>query len=74
MNSSTKATKMLIALCGRKLLKNCPELHILMVKRLIEVKDQLKVVLEEQSWDDLATSGNLLIEIYQPGKYYSKYS
>ena len=27
-----------------------------MINRMIEVKDQLKVVIEEQGWDDLAAS------------------
>ena len=59
VNSSTKAKERLVALCGKKLLKDCPtrwRSTFLMVKRLIDVKDKLKVVLEEQSWDDLAAS------------------
>lgn len=59
VNSSTKATERLVALCGKKLLKDCPtrwSSTFLMVNRLIDVKDQLKLVLDEQGWDDLATS------------------
>ena len=57
VNTSTTATERLVALCG-KLLKDCPtrwSSTFLMVKWLIDVKDKLKVVLEEQQgWDDLA--------------------
>lgn len=59
VNSSTRATERLIALCGKKLVKDCPtrwSSTFLMIQRLIEVKDQLKAVLEEQGWDDLAAS------------------
>ena len=58
-NSSTKATERLIAICGKKLVKDCPtrwNSKFLMLERLIDVKDQLKVVLDEQGWDDLAAS------------------
>ena len=59
VNASTKATERLVALCGKKLLKDCPtrwSSTFLMVKRLLDVKDKLKIVLEEQGWDDLAAS------------------
>ena len=58
VNASTKATERLVALCGKKLLKDCPTRWslTLMVKRLLDVKDKLKIVLEEQGWDDLAAS------------------
>ena len=59
VNASTKATERLVALCGKKLLKDCPtrwSSTFLMVKRLLDVKDKLKIVLEEQGWDDLAES------------------
>ena len=55
-NSSTKATELLIALSG--ITKDCPirwSSTVLMVNRMIEVKDHLKNVLNEQS-DDLAAS------------------
>ena len=58
-NSSTKATERLIALSGKKLTKDCPirwSSTFLMVNRMIEVKDHLKNVLNEQRWDDLAAS------------------
>jgi len=58
-NSSTKATERLIAICGKKLVKDCPtrwNSKFLTLERLIDAKDQLKVVLDEQGWDDLAAS------------------
>ena len=58
-NASTKATERLVALCGKKLIKDCTtrwSSTFLMLKRLIEVKDKLKAVLEEQGWDDLAAN------------------
>ena len=61
INLSTTATEMLVALSGKKLTKDCPTRYsstFLILKRLIEMKDQLKEVLQEQGWDgdDLATS------------------
>ena len=59
VNSSTKATERLITLSGKKLTKDCPirwSSTFLMVNRMLEVKNHLKVVLEEQGWDDLAAS------------------
>ena len=53
-NASTKATERLVALCGKKLIKDYTtrwSCTFLMLKRLIEVKDKLKVVLEEQGWE-----------------------
>jgi len=58
-NSSTKATERLIAICGKKFVKDCPtrwNSKFLTLERLINVKDQLKIVLDEQGWDDLAAS------------------
>ena len=41
-----------------------------MVKRLVDVKDHLKVVLEEQGWDDIAASEwrtlNSITNLLQP--------
>ena len=57
INSSTKATEKLVTLSGKKLIKDCPtrwSSTFLMISRLTEVKDHLKMVLEEQGWDDLA--------------------
>ena len=51
INSSTKATERLVTLSGKKLIKDCPtrwSSTFLMIDRLVEVKDQLKVVLDEQ--------------------------
>ena len=59
VNSSTKATERLIFLSGRKLTKDCPiqrSSTFLMVNFMLEVRDNLKVALEEQGWDDLAAS------------------
>ena len=59
VNSSTKATERLINLCGKKLVKDCPtrwSSTFLMLSCLIEIKNQLKVVLNELGWDDLVTS------------------
>ena len=59
VNSSTKATERLITLSGKKLTKDCPirwSSTFLMANRMLEVKNHLKVVLEEQGWDDLAAS------------------
>ena len=59
VNSSTKATECLITLSGKKLTKDCPirwNSKNFMVNRMLEVKNHLKVVLEEQGWDDLAAS------------------
>lgn len=59
MNTSTKATERLITLSGKKLIKDCPtrwSSNFLLINRLLDVKDELKVVLDEQGWDDLAAS------------------
>ena len=59
VNSSTKATEQLVNRSGKKLTKDCPvcwSSTFLMVNRMLQVKDHLKVVLEEQGWDDLAAS------------------
>ena len=59
VNASTKATERLVALCGKKLLKDCPtrwSSTFLTVKRLLDVKDKLKIVLDKQGWDDLVAS------------------
>ena len=48
-NSSTKATERLIAISGRKIIKDCPvrwSSTFLMINRMIEVKDHVKVVLD----------------------------
>ena len=58
-NSSTKATERLISLCGKKLTKDTPvrwSSTFLMIERMLEVKDHLKVVLDEQGWDGLVAS------------------
>ena len=58
-NLSTKATEQLISLSGKKLTKDCPirwSSTFLMVNRMLEVRNHLKVVLEEQGWDDFAAS------------------
>ena len=59
VNASTKATERLVALVGKKLVKDCPtrwSSTYFMVTRLIDVKEKLKVVLKEQGWNDLAAS------------------
>ena len=59
INSSTKATETLVALSGKKLIKDCPtrwSSTFLMLNRLLELKEYLKAVLEQQGWDDLAAS------------------
>ena len=59
INSSTKATETLVALSGKKLIKDCPtrwSSTFLMLNRLLELKEHLKTVLEQQGWDDLAAS------------------
>ena len=59
VNTSTKATERLIALAGKKLIKDCPtrwSSTFLLINRLLEVREKLKVVLDEQGWDDLAAS------------------
>ena len=58
-NLTTKATEQLISLCGKKLTKDSPvrwSSTFLMVNRMMEVRNQLKVVLEDLGWDDLAAS------------------
>lgn len=59
VNTSTKATEQLVHHSGKKLTKDCPvrwSSTFLMVNRMLQVKDHLKVVLEERGWDDLAAS------------------
>lgn len=59
VNSSTKATEMLISLCGKKLIRDCPtrwSSTFLLIERLLEVKTSLISVLAELEWDSLATS------------------
>ena len=59
INSSTKATETLVALSGKKLIKDCPtrwSSTFLMLNRLLDLKEHLKAVLEQQGWDDLAAS------------------
>ena len=60
VNTSTKATERLIALSGKKLIKDCPtrwSSMFLLINCLLEVREKLKVVLDELGWDDLAASG-----------------
>ena len=57
VNTSTKAIERLIALSGKKLIKDCPtrwSSTFLLINRLLEVKEKLKIVLDERGWDDLA--------------------
>ena len=59
VNMSCKATEMLIAQCGKKLVSNCPtrwSSTYLLLERLLQVKGPLTTVLNELEWDNLATS------------------
>ena len=59
VNKSSKATEKLILLCGKKVIGNCPtwwSSTFLMIERLLAIKGPLSAVLEEQGWDNLATS------------------
>ena len=56
VNSSTKATEKLVNLSRNKLVKDCPTRWSSMLNYLLEVKDQLKVVLDKQGWDNFAAS------------------
>lgn len=59
VNKSSKATEKLILLCGKKVIGNCPtrwSSSFLMIERLLDIKGALSSVLEEQGWDNLATS------------------
>jgi len=61
-NSSTKATESLIAICGKKLVKDCPtrwNSKFLMLEHLIDVKDQLKVVLDDIAASEWRTLSNI---------------
>ena len=59
VNKSHKATEMLIAKAGRKLIADCPtrwSSTYLMLNRLLLVKDELAIVLNDLQWDNLPTS------------------
>ena len=59
VNKSTEATEKLIAICRKKLVRDCPtrwSSTYLMVDRLLLVKPALCKVLQELEWDDLAVS------------------
>ena len=59
VNCSTKATEKLIAICGKKLVRDCPtrwSSTYLMIDRLLVVRSALSTVLLELEWDNLATS------------------
>jgi len=79
MNTSTKATERLITLSGKKLIKDCPtrwSSTFLLVNRLLDVKDEVKVVLDEQGWNDLAVSEwrmlkNILVLLHPFAKFTS---
>ena len=65
VNKSTKATEKLIALCGKKLVGNCPtrwSSTYLLISRMLEVRSALTEVLEELERDNLATSEWRLLE------------
>lgn len=67
VNKSCRATERLIQLAGRKLISNCPtrwDSTFYMLSRLLAVKDQLTVVLDELSWDGLTqTQWKHLVDI-----------
>ena len=57
VNTSTKVTERLIALSGKKLIKDCPtrwSSTFPLINRLLEMREKLKVVLDKLGWDDLA--------------------
>ena len=78
VNMSCKATEMLIAQCGKKLVSNCPtrwSLTYLLLERLLQVKGPLTTVLNELEWDNLATSEWKAIEtICQLLKPFAQYT
>ena len=46
-------------MAGKKLIKDCPtrwSSTFLLINRVLEMREKLKVVLDEQGWDDLAAS------------------
>ena len=65
VNKSAKATEMLIAKAGKKLIRSCPtrwSSTYLMVSRLVEVRPHLSYILEELVWDGLQASEWKLLE------------
>ena len=65
VNKSAKATEMLIAQAGKKLIGSCPtrwSSTYLMVSRLVEVRPHLSYILEELVWDGLHASEWKLLE------------
>ena len=65
VNKSAKATEMLIAQAGKKLIGSCPtrwSSTYLMVSRLVEVRPHLSYILEELVWDGLQASEWKLLE------------
>lgn len=59
VNSSTKVTECLVAMCGKKLLKDCPTRWgstFSIIDCLIDVRQPLSSVLQGVEWDNLATS------------------
>ena len=59
VNRSSKATEMLLAQCGKKLVGSCPtrwSSSYLVIERVLAVRVSLTRVLEELEWDNLATS------------------
>ena len=65
VNKSAKATEMLIAQAGKKLIGSCPtrwSSTYLVVSRLVEVRPHLSYILEELVWDGLQASEWKLLE------------
>ena len=59
VNKSSRATEMLVARCGKKLVGSCPtrwSSTYLMIERVHSVKVSLTRVLDELEWDNLAVS------------------
>ena len=72
-NKSCKATEKLIKLAGKKLVSNRPtrwDSMFLMLSRLVCVKSQVKIVMEELGWNGLSVSQwkqiQIIVELLQP--------
>ena len=59
VNKSSRATELLVAKCGKKLVGSCPtrwSSMYLMIERVLAVRVPLSRVLDELEWDNLAVS------------------
>ena len=77
-NKSSKATERLVSLCGKKLISNCPtrwNSTFLLIERLLDIKNHVTTVAEEQEWDNLPISEwKVLDNVYKFLKPFAQYT